>query len=192
MSFYSLSMRLTVFRSIPISVAIDRWLRPVFASSRTLRLYFRTTGASPFFLPSTFPFCFARAKPDRTRSLSKSASNCDIPAKSVAIIRPFAVLKSTSKPFSAFSDTPRPSSSSKVESRSGVERPHLKISVTRIASISRRCASARIFRRSGRASFRPLAVSWKTPTTSNPIRSAKSLNSDTWRLVYCPSVETRA
>jgi hypothetical protein len=61
--------------------------------------------------------------------------------------------------------TPWAWSSSSVETRSTVDRPHLESSVTKMAPISRRLASSITFRRSGLLLLAPDAVSLKTATT---------------------------
>ncbi len=74
--------------------------------------------------------------------------------------------KQRAEPLIAITDTRRASNSYSVCSRSSVLRPQRDSSVTRTASISRRCASASTFRPSTRATLVPEPVSLNTPATS--------------------------
>jgi len=65
-------------------------------------------GRSPTCRPSFRPRARAAASPERTRSLSMSRSNCAMPARIVAIIRPCGVSTSKVMPLIATTDTLSP------------------------------------------------------------------------------------
>ena len=156
----------TVFFEIPRSRAIQRYDRPSSMACSTFGASLSDFGRWPGCRPSFLPRARAAARPDFTRSLRRSRSNCAIPASMVAIMRPCGVSSSKVIPFMATTETFQPASLFRVSNKSCVDRPHRESSLTRIASICRACARSSNRLRAVRLTLAPEAVSLKTPTTS--------------------------
>jgi hypothetical protein len=85
------------------------------------------------------------AMPERTRSRSRSRSNSANAAIREAMSLPWALRRSNCRPVWATNETSQACRSCRVWNRSSIERPQRVSSVTRMTSILRAWASARIF-----------------------------------------------